>query len=106
MPSVILATAGTTRPNLQYGIIHKAPGAARPQLYVQLRVEYADGYTETLVTDKQWKASTGPVCSTAFMEARPTTRGWRNRAGPAAFTIPIGSRRKWSSLRQAARRPN
>ena len=60
---------------------HKAPWRAAPKLYMQLRVEYADGYTETLVTDKQWKASTGPILFDSIYggetyDARLEQPGW------------------------------
>jgi alpha-L-rhamnosidase len=60
---------------------HKAPWRAAPKLYVQLRVEYADGYTETLVTDRQWKASTGPIVFDSIYggetyDARLEKPGW------------------------------
>ena len=40
---------------------HKAPWRAAPKLLMQLRVEYADGRTETIVTDNRWKTSAGPI---------------------------------------------
>ncbi|HVM47893.1 MAG TPA: glycoside hydrolase family 78 protein [Candidatus Acidoferrum sp.] len=60
---------------------HKAPWRAAPSLYLQLRVEYADGYTDTLVTDKQWKASTGPIVFNSIYggetyDARLEKPGW------------------------------
>jgi alpha-L-rhamnosidase len=39
----------------------KTPWRDQPTLRAQLRVEYADGNTETIATDATWKASTGPV---------------------------------------------
>jgi len=64
---------------------HKAPWRAAPKLYLQLRVEYADGYTETLVTDKQWKASTGPIVFNSIYggetyDARLEKPGWDTAA--------------------------
>ena len=64
---------------------HKAPWRAAPKLYLQLRVEYADGYTETLVTDTQWKASTGPVVFNSIYggetyDARLEKPGWDTAA--------------------------
>ena len=60
---------------------HKAPWRAAPSLYLQLRVEYADGYSDTLVTDKQWKASTGPIVFNSIYggetyDARLEKPGW------------------------------
>jgi alpha-L-rhamnosidase len=76
---------------------HKAPWRAAPRLYLQLRVEYADGYTETFVTDKQWKANTGPVVFDSIYggetyDARLEKTGWdtaqfNDRDWPAADEV-------------------
>jgi alpha-L-rhamnosidase len=60
---------------------HKAPWRAAPKLYLQLRVEYTDGYTETLVTDRLWKAGTGPIVFDSIYggetyDARLEKPGW------------------------------
>ncbi len=60
---------------------HKAPWRAAPKLLMQLRVEYTDGYVETIVTDSQWKASTGPIVFDSIYggetcEARLEKPGW------------------------------
>ena len=60
---------------------HQAPWRAAPKLLMQLRVEYADGYTETIATDTQWKASTGPVIFDSIYggetyDARLEKPGW------------------------------
>jgi alpha-L-rhamnosidase len=39
----------------------KAPWAAPPQAILNLRIEYADGQIETIVTDGSWRWGTGPV---------------------------------------------
>ncbi|HSU56570.1 MAG TPA: alpha-L-rhamnosidase N-terminal domain-containing protein, partial [Candidatus Dormibacteraeota bacterium] len=39
----------------------KAPWRASPRVLMQLDVEYSDGRTETIVTDGDWKTSTGPI---------------------------------------------
>jgi alpha-L-rhamnosidase len=60
---------------------HKAPWRAAPKLLLELRVEYTDGYVETIVTDSQWKASTGPIVFNSIYggetyEARLEKPGW------------------------------
>ncbi len=40
---------------------HKAPWRAAPKLLLQLRIDYADGRSEAIVTDSRWKTSTGPI---------------------------------------------
>jgi len=54
---------------------------SRLALIAQLRVTYADGSTETVVTDKTWKASTGPIVSSTIYDgethdARLDKTGW------------------------------
>ena len=40
---------------------HLAPWRAAPKLLLQLRVDYADGHSQTIVSDASWKSSTGPI---------------------------------------------
>jgi len=47
----------------------------------QLEIEYADGSTEVLATDKSWKTSLGPIRNSDFMtgesyDARREMKGW------------------------------
>ncbi|MBS1727438.1 MAG: family 78 glycoside hydrolase catalytic domain [Armatimonadetes bacterium] len=39
----------------------KAPWRDRPKLRAVLRIEYADGKAEDVVTDETWRATTGPI---------------------------------------------
>lgn len=39
----------------------KAPWRARPTFCLDLRITYDDGTIETLITDRSWKTSTGPI---------------------------------------------
>ena len=60
---------------------HKAPWRAAPKLLMELRVEYADGFIETIVTDNQWKTSTGPIVFDSIYggetyDARLEKPGW------------------------------
>ena len=50
---------------------------------VQLEIEYADGSTETIITDNSWKSSTGPILSSTIYDgelydARKEMPGWNN----------------------------
>ncbi len=52
-----------------------------PRFAAQLHIEYADGSTETIVTDKAWKAATGPILEGDFLmgetyDARREIAGW------------------------------
>ena len=54
---------------------------SKPKLFVQLEIEYADGSTQTLVTDSSWKAAYGPHLEADFLmgetyDARKETTGW------------------------------
>jgi alpha-L-rhamnosidase len=59
----------------------EAPWRAKPQMLAQLRVEYTDGTTETIVSDGSWKASAGPVFLDGirqgeWYDARREMDGW------------------------------
>ena len=78
---------------------HNAPWRAAPELLMQLQIEYADGHTETIVTDDQWKTSTGPVIfdsiySGQTYDSRLEKPGWDtaafNDSGWAAANIVEG----------------
>jgi len=52
-----------------------------PRFMAQLHVDYADGTSETLVTDKTWTAATGPILEGDFLmgetyDARQEMPGW------------------------------
>ncbi len=62
-------------------LCEKAPWRDRPKLLATLRVEYADGTIEEIVTDESWKASTGPILADSihngeFYDAREEKTGW------------------------------
>lgn len=39
----------------------KSPWRARPKVRLVLVIEYADGHSQTVISDDSWKASTGPI---------------------------------------------
>jgi len=52
-----------------------------PRMAVQVHVEYADGSSETIATDKTWTAATGPILEGDFLmgevyDARKEMPGW------------------------------
>ena len=54
---------------------------SKPRLFVQLEIEYADGSTQTVVTDGSWKATYGPHLEADFLmgetyDARREMAGW------------------------------
>jgi alpha-L-rhamnosidase len=54
---------------------------ANTRFAAQLQIEYADGSTETIVTDKTWVAATGPILEGDFLmgetyDARKEMPGW------------------------------
>jgi alpha-L-rhamnosidase len=59
----------------------KAPWRRPPAMLLHLRIEYEDGTTETVVSDKSWKASTGPIILDSIRagelyDARKNPAGW------------------------------
>lgn len=82
------ALAATLGPGWYCGHIGLDPGdfyGKRPALLAQLQIEYADGSTETVTTDKSWKWSYGPLIQSDLLDgedydARKEMAGW-DKAG-------------------------
>ncbi len=85
-----------------WGFDH-APWRSVPKLLMELRVEYADGYVETFVTDNQWKTSSGPIMFDSIYggetyEARLEQPDWDKAEfddstwAPAKVVAPPGGR--------------
>lgn len=60
---------------------HKAPWRAAPRLILELRIEYADGREDRVVSDERWKTSTGPILFDSIYggetcDARREKPGW------------------------------
>jgi alpha-L-rhamnosidase len=60
---------------------HRDHYGKNPRLAAQLVIEYQDGTSETITTDQSWKASTGPILESDFLQgetydARLETAGW------------------------------
>lgn len=60
---------------------NKAPWRAYPTMLCQLEIEYADGSSETIVSDNSWKCSQGPVRfdgirNGEYYDARLEMPGW------------------------------
>lgn len=60
---------------------HEAPWRAAPKLILQLRMDYTDGHTETIVSDAQWRTATGPIVFDSIYggetyDARLQKPGW------------------------------
>ena len=59
----------------------EGPAYGKPRLLLQLEITYADGSTETVVTDGKWKAATGPITANNLYagenyDARLEHLGW------------------------------
>ncbi len=60
---------------------HKAPWRDAPRLLLELRIEYADGREDRVVSDERWKTSTGPILFDSIYggetyDARLEKPGW------------------------------
>ncbi|MGB2967943.1 MAG: glycoside hydrolase family 78 protein, partial [Phycisphaerae bacterium] len=65
-----------------------------PWLLAQLEIEYADGSTETVATDKSWRAAEGPIVETDLLmgethDARREVPGWDGPGFDAADWAPV-----------------
>ncbi|MEI8374560.1 MAG: glycoside hydrolase family 78 protein [Planctomycetota bacterium] len=63
----------------------RSPWRAEPALLVQLRIDYADGTSETVASDSTWRASTGPLLHDGVRngedyDARREMPGWDTAA--------------------------
>jgi alpha-L-rhamnosidase len=58
---VMLGTGWTNVHTVAVWYFDKAPWRQAPKLLLDLRIEYADGRTETIVSDESWKTADGPV---------------------------------------------
>jgi len=77
-----------------------------PRFAAQLRIEYADGSTETVVTDKTWTASTGPILEGDFLmgetyDARKEMPGWSTPNFDAGTWKPVDVTAKISAKIQS-----
>jgi len=87
-----------------------APWRDRPKLIAQVHLEFADGRTEVIVSDTQWKTSSaGPITFNAmrngeFYDARLERPGWDrpgfdDRAWKTATVVPgAGGALHWQSM--------
>lgn len=60
---------------------HEAPWRSAPKLLLNLRIDYADGRSENIVSDESWKCSTGPIVFDSIYggetyDARLEKPGW------------------------------
>ena len=75
------ATAGITAIRAMRGTSITRYGATRRDLLFQMRVEYADGSSELVVSDGSWKTALGPIVFDGIRngesyDARLEKRGW------------------------------
>lgn len=73
---------GWYRGNIGWGNQHSYYGD-KLALLVQLKIDYTDGTSETIVSDKNWKVSNGPILESDIYngekyDARLEMKGWAN----------------------------
>ena len=73
---------------------HDAPWRAAPKLLLQLRVDYADGRSETILSDESWKCSTGAIVFDSIYggetyDARLEKSGWATAAYDDSSWDPV-----------------
>lgn len=71
----------------------------RLALLAQLEIQYADGSSERLVTDEQWRVRvTGAILMNSLYDVKPMTPGWSRWAGRRPVsTMPPGEKFAHSS---------
>jgi alpha-L-rhamnosidase len=90
---------GWYRGRLGFGGGHRNIYGDRLALLAQLEIAYADGTTERVVTDKSWRAATGPILSSSIYDgetydARLERPGW---------SAPGYDDRDWAGVRRLDR---
>ncbi|WP_286766875.1 MULTISPECIES: alpha-L-rhamnosidase [Sphingobacterium] len=58
---VVLGNGWYNHQPLAFWNFDKAPWRARPAFCLELKIVYTDGTVETIVSDKQWKTTSGPI---------------------------------------------
>ncbi|QNN24694.1 family 78 glycoside hydrolase catalytic domain [Planctomycetales bacterium ZRK34] len=66
----------------------------QPRAAAQLHIEYADGSTDTIVTDEHWRAATGPIREADFLQgefydAAQELTGWDTAGYDASAWKPV-----------------
>ncbi len=73
---------------------HEAPWRAAPRALVQLRLDYTDGHSKTVVSDESWKTATGPIVFDSIYggetyDARLEKPGWATPAYDDSSWEPV-----------------
>lgn len=82
---VILGNGRYNHQALAVWNFHNAPWRARPAFCLDLRIVYTDGSEQTIISDRDWKTSTGPITFNSIYtgehyDARLEQVGW-DKAG-------------------------
>ena len=80
---VLLGNGWYNHQSMAVWFFDKAPWRNRPAFCMDLRITYEDGSIETIITDKSWKTSSGPVVFNSIYtaehyDARLEQPGWNS----------------------------
>jgi len=102
---VVLGNGWYNHQSLAVWDFHRAPWRARPAFCLELHVHYTDGTEEVIVSERNWKTSSGPIIANSIYtgehyDARLEQEGWdkpnfddskwqdiRYRAAPSANIV-------------------
>jgi len=78
---VVLGNGWYNHQSLAVWDFHNAPWRARPAFCLDLRIVYTDGTEETIMSERDWKTSSGPIVSNSIYtgehyDARLEQEGW------------------------------
>ncbi|HEY3281613.1 MAG TPA: glycoside hydrolase family 78 protein [Armatimonadota bacterium] len=81
-------------------------GVGRPRLLAQLQVIFTDGTTQTVGTDRTWRATEGPIREGDLLmgevyDAARELRGWDTPGGSDAGWQPVTVHASWSGAVEA-----
>lgn len=78
----------------------QSPWRKEPMLLAQLRIEFADGSSQTIATDGSWRANTGPLLNDSIFQGEVYDA--RREAAIAGWDAPGFDDSRWSAPRIVA----
>lgn len=92
---LILGNGWYNHQSLAVWDFHHAPWRGRPTFCLNLRIFYTDGSTETIVSERDWKTSSGPIVSNSIY----TGEHYDARLEQAGWDKPNFDDSKWQGVR-------
>lgn len=92
---VVLGNGWYNHQSLAVWDFHNAPWRARPRFCLDLHIVYTDGTEETIVSERDWKTSSGPIIANSIY----TGEHYDARLEQAGWNQPGFDDSKWDGIR-------